>query len=791
MMNRFLCLIVPPLLVVSSGATEPSGTSGRSANPSSATAPLPLACAAEHNIGNMRLGVDNFGMFGTSYYTSGVDYFTGNKVSACQFPKGATPYYLWGGALWVGGIAGGDTLVSVAMDGWAGGHEMNPDIAPFGAMSYRSTISGEMPLRIGAVSHQDFQATYFDTCVRCPAMLIDLIDKRPHKPLGIRVEQKTYAWQYPHAENAVIITYVITNFKTQSIHDAYVGVYVDADVYLSGSYTGYGDDVSGFLNTISLTSACSLSARLPIAWTADNEGDCDAFRINIPHVTGTAVLTPPSGDQRVAFNWWSPWVYQGPSDFGPMRKCNTRTFVSGGTGLPLGDRDKYFVLSNGDVDYDQPFAGSISPLDTQWIYPGYDGTFFAQGSETKYLLSIGPFDLFPGQQIPFAFAYVGGYNLHRTYDNQTNLPDHPDVYERWLDFSDLKRNALNAAWIYDNPGVDTDSDGYSGKYELCGDDTVWYEGDGVPDLRADWPPPAPTITITPTIDGALIRWNGAIAEQRVNWFSKMRDFEGYRVYLRRVDSAVWDSVAAFDIENYLRVHWDTTMQRWECHEYPYTIDSLRCRYAPGGCADQSWQPLRYSTLSPFSPPSFSDSLFYFAPVGCNASRLGHDTRINKAYPGLAPPKYSSPADVPVDSVDFYLTPEGNFKYYEYEVLIDNLNPADSYFVAVTALSNGRASLDGHNPLSSSIDAANRQFTPLLPTNCCFGMTGNVDCSPNGSVDITDLTTLIDHMFINMSPLCCIAEANIDGDSEGRVDIADLTRLIDFLFVSFAPMTACE
>ena len=34
------------------------------------------------------------------------------------------------------------------------------------------------------------------------------------------------------------------------------------------------------------------------------------------------------------------------------------------------------------------------------------------------------------------------------------------------------------------------------------------------------------------------------------------------------------------------------------------------------------------------------------------------------------------------------------------------------------------------------------------------------------------------------------EANVDGDSEGLVDLSDLTALIDYLFISFTPPAAC-
>ncbi len=72
--------------------------------------------------------------------------------------------------------------------------------------------------------------------------------------------------------------------------------------------------------------------------------------------------------------------------------------------------------------------------------------------------------------------------------------------------------------------------------------------------------------------------------------------------------------------------------------------------------------------------------------------------------------------------------------------------------------------------------------------CCVGTTGNVDCDPANSVDIGDLTTLIDNLFVSFTPLCCVAEANCDGI--GGVDIGDLTALIDNLFLSFTPLPSC-
>jgi hypothetical protein len=72
--------------------------------------------------------------------------------------------------------------------------------------------------------------------------------------------------------------------------------------------------------------------------------------------------------------------------------------------------------------------------------------------------------------------------------------------------------------------------------------------------------------------------------------------------------------------------------------------------------------------------------------------------------------------------------------------------------------------------------------------CCRGTRGNVDCDFNDIVDIVDLSILIDHLFISLSPLPSVDEANVDGLEE--IDISDVTRLIDFLYISFLPLPGC-
>lgn len=75
--------------------------------------------------------------------------------------------------------------------------------------------------------------------------------------------------------------------------------------------------------------------------------------------------------------------------------------------------------------------------------------------------------------------------------------------------------------------------------------------------------------------------------------------------------------------------------------------------------------------------------------------------------------------------------------------------------------------------------------------CCNVLTGNVDCDPLDGADISDLTALIDNLYISLMPLCCPEEANLDGSPDGNADISDLTLLIDYLYISFTPPAACQ
>jgi len=96
-----------------------------------------------------------------------------------------------------------------------------------------------------------------------------------------------------------------------------------------------------------------------------------------------------------------------------------------------------------------------------------------------------------------------------------------------------------------------------------------------------------------------------------------------------------------------------------------------------------------------------------------------------------------------------------------------------------------------------LPAWNGPYCWRVYTPCCIGGRGNVTLVPNcdptdQSVDIADLTDLIDHLFINFTPLCCEDEADVAplSGADGSVDVGDVSVLIDYLFINFPTLSSC-
>lgn len=83
------------------------------------------------------------------------------------------------------------------------------------------------------------------------------------------------------------------------------------------------------------------------------------------------------------------------------------------------------------------------------------------------------------------------------------------------------------------------------------------------------------------------------------------------------------------------------------------------------------------------------------------------------------------------------------------------------------------------------------FKPVVVfDHCCWGMTGNANCSIAEDPDIGDITRLIDYLFISRTPLCCEEEGNTTGETGTPPDISDVMAIIDYLYLSRTPLRQC-
>jgi len=83
----------------------------------------------------------------------------------------------------------------------------------------------------------------------------------------------------------------------------------------------------------------------------------------------------------------------------------------------------------------------------------------------------------------------------------------------------------------------------------------------------------------------------------------------------------------------------------------------------------------------------------------------------------------------------------------------------------------------------------------VDATCCQGLVGDVNGVGGDRPTISDVVTLVDHLFVTGSPIGCRQEADVN-QSGGRypalkdITISDVSALVDFLFVNGTPLKDC-
>ncbi|MBU4486185.1 MAG: hypothetical protein KKD38_04585, partial [Candidatus Delongbacteria bacterium] len=458
---------------------------------------------------------------------------------------------------------------------WPIGFEDDPDGTVKGKIIETSNIQGKVSCLMqdvydpSATANEQFSTWFSDKYVnRYYATGMDDYDKREHIPLGVEVKQKTYAWSSTYAEKFIIVDYTVYNKNEdgKDIYDFFMGIFSDFDVGINSREWTYfhSDDVGGFVHKwdkyIDPATGENKTVDLDIAWTADNDGrnytGSDYFTASgepsageplngAKGVIGIKVLKNPDPELKYSFNVfnnnsdesydWGPrwktglhsdWKY----DMTPEQKGYDDTnkdslynsagqFQYGGRteGRPLGDKGKYMVMSNNEIDHSfldmrEVYLGVFEDPDylagtpyaqadkwRKWEMNGgsdyVDGSAaelnnLANGNDVRFMLSFGPLgektsinvavdtdlDSIPdnyinkevwkfayGDSLKFTLVYLTGeyfnYSLEQdpNYDN-INIIDLNDGLDKTLyeqGWYDIFNSSVWVERIYDTPLFDT------------------------------------------------------------------------------------------------------------------------------------------------------------------------------------------------------------------------------------------------------------------------------------------------------------------------------------------------
>lgn len=683
-----------------------------------------------HYIGNVWMGIMNDGTIGSmknnfgsvlipDRLRLGIDW-----NPSFEFPPRTRIDYLWSAGMWFGCIRRTDTLVSINK---AFGSDPGTEFFSYDRMLESSSLRSSPAYDAAARAEQQYFARYSDTTV--PEYSLDAIEKRRHKPIGLEVHQTSYAWSGDFAGNFILVDWWIVNISSQPISQGIVGIHVAPMAFYARIVEDYAprelpwlDDIGGFLGTVGGIIQGRQDS-VNVAWVADNDGDPldnQTFGIHSPRgVLGVRVLRAPGGG-RFSFNWWGSDL--ATYTWGPVRFESSR--YDNLPGEPLGDRSRYRLMTNGEIDYGQVTTLLDHSMDG-WLRPPPDAIArdIANGSNVQLLLSVGPLpDIAPGDSVPFTVAFVAGHGLHTDPRNLAGRFDagNPRPYLDHLDLSSLITNARWADWVFDNPGVDTDHDGIRGRAYLVncsgvdtvrydttiignppettivpitvssGCDSVFYKGDGVPDWHGPQAPPAPQFELTTTPGKAIMRWNGAFTEIEKDPLSRKRDFEGYRVYAGRFASNEQLSlIASWDREDYKRLAYQPATEEWR-----QISDLLTVRQWQRLLGDPAFDPARYAV--PSLNEAYRDS-FWDTTRNLQGEVVGVERRERFSYWGpeaanrpnryLENDRWETNLIQRVAERDTVVDGE-QVTYGVYEVTLDNLPPSVPLYFAVTTFDFG-------------------------------------------------------------------------------------------------------
>lgn len=444
------------------------------------------------DVGNISLVLTNYGTVGLGFSERG-------RLS-CEYPIGSHVEHMYMGGLWVGGIKNNESRVSTgAIDvsrkpnGAASGFEFTTgygvpgeqNSTPGDSIIERSLLPVSPYYDPAAISHQDLICTYTDSNTFIPQTGEEIPD---HRPLGITVTQKAYAWSQAFADAYVILDFTIKNTSSDIIHEPFIGYWIDTmvgntDLNPPGGWGPtsswrYTDDGNDYIDS------------LQMGYEYDYDGDFGYAQsyVGMRILGTTPAVNPDSGVSYLNLTNYYEWIFKNNQD--PI-------FF-----MPAYDSERYANMK----------AGLNRRPDT-WNWRAS-----AQGPLNRsMLLATGPFpDLAPGDSVNFVFAIICANKYG------------PDPMEEDTELSKFNL-FLNSRWAK----ISYDGEDKNGNGRLDpGEDLPPYNGRIDRYLLPEAPPP-PNMKLVAGDGKVDVYWDDS-PETFIDPVTGQADFEGYKIYRARI-----------------------------------------------------------------------------------------------------------------------------------------------------------------------------------------------------------------------------------------------------------------
>jgi len=434
------------------------------------------------NTGNIGITVSNYGVIGDAFVNqSPVD------QPSCEYPRGSGIEHLFDAGLWVGAVTGlgvervttGAFNASRVQSTGSLNFEFTNTANPTDLIVERSTIETDKFFDPEAISHQDFVANFVDTNKFVPGTSTQI---PLHEPLGIAVHLETYAWNFSFADAFVIFNYTIKNVWDDTLKNVYVGLW--ADLVVRNTNILPPRVGAPFYQDVGIGYIDDDTSKMVYAFEYDGSNYTGADS----YVSMTFLGADPQHRDtlykgEVTHNWW---LFSGGTDTWEL--------------APTTEDAKY-----------QRMSQSISDL----VYDDIRQNRLP--NNYMNLIATGPFKYIePDSSINVVFAFVCGAK----FGNRP--PRQDDEQARIL----LMENVSWAQRAY--YGEDTNRNGI---LDYVGTDST---EDVIPNGKLDryilpTPPNPPKVKTIVDNQKVTLMWDKS-SEASIDLISKVKDFEGYRVY---------------------------------------------------------------------------------------------------------------------------------------------------------------------------------------------------------------------------------------------------------------------